>query len=706
MTRLFDLVHHALLLVVVGWRPLIACALLVGGTADIDTVYWRFLPAVGLLFCLLETIAGRRRRWRWGGAGVLAVLLLFACIPAILASPVPALAINQWLEWASLLATAAYLMQVLPGRRRFVFALLVAALAAHCGLAAMQHLAVQPRMLALHTGGELLDPARAGDPDFTAAIAERLRNGGVYSTFTLANGLAVMLCLLGIPLLGVLWESHARPRPVALGPILLLTVAVWIYWLTGAKGALLALLGAAGWLACARLPTWLSWSLRGGGVAGAVALFVLAPTWLGASFAVRHGYATAAWGLIAEAPLTGHGWKAFMVEGASHLPLGREFSRHAHNAVLEIAVSAGLPIAILLAALLATWMYRPRHLRGPEPSPARPRRLGYLLLAAYPLLLLYALAFGSLASDNLAYWPGVAQHPGLEFVWTLLLGLPASLAGICAYRLGPPPTWSLLIAVGCFCLASLIDFHLREGALVGTAMILACLATAHRVPNGYDFLATAAGLVLLLTCIGAQIWHLDIWLERRGLRRRLAVMQLARSGKPEDRQQAWVLLADLDPGTSAEDLRGSPRLRGPLYERILRQGYTLATAWPTDTGLWQRCLALDGDVRRRRRQVERMIDAGLDDNQVLELAADLDQERGAHAIALQRSRRAVARHPGNMQLRFRHLQRLERALPAVDPATRTDLRNEIARHRAFIRRNNHRAHFRVRLRSELVPEAE
>jgi len=406
-----DLGHHLLLVLTVALRPVIFG----GDLTAPDQLLWHGLVLAGWGLCLVEVLTGRRREWRWSAGGLLGAALILLLLPAAARAADPALGWGRWASWASLLLWAGYLLQVLPERGRFAWSLVAGCLAVQAVLALVQAGYVLPAMeAAMRSGDQAMAElvSRVGDDD----VGDRIDRGGTYGTMTLANILAAWLVVVAVPIAGAVahgvsaWRRGAGERPPSHALVLacaLLALALGALVASGARGAPAALVAAA---ALAALRWW-----RGPkrfvpvallAVAAVVALAVPALRGLvQASIDVRLGYWRAAGLAVGDHWLLGAGIGGFEATAPAHLRVGDEYSRFAHNEVIEAALAGG----ILVAAALAAWLGRLLWRRPADQSPHQPGPAADLVgwLRWLPALAVpYMLLFGTLASDNLAWWPG------------------------------------------------------------------------------------------------------------------------------------------------------------------------------------------------------------------------------------------------------------------------------------------------------------
>ncbi|MCX8040687.1 MAG: hypothetical protein N3B15_08980 [Planctomycetota bacterium] len=439
-----------------------------GAPGQLADLLWQLLAVGALLIAACEHAVGWRPCWQWGGwRGAVALALLGALLPTLLIAPEPAPSWCRWSGWVACLAAAAYVLQVLPGRERLLWAGLGAGAAITASLTVLQPALVFPEMRQALAAGSAAFDAVPGEP---GAIAERLARGGAYGTFTLANHCAAYLALLLALAIGSAWRTpEPRARLAAALLALLLTAALAA---TEAKGGWLALAGAAAlawWLAWpGRWWRWLPLPLALGG-----ALALWASGWADASIAVRLGYWRAAVALANEGP---QGLGGYAAHQARVLLPGEEPTRYAHNELLEAAVAGGWYLAPLMAlALLALGWPRaaPAAL-----APAAPRPWSPLLAGALAAALLYAALLGAF-DGNLGWWPGGERLPGL-LGWALVLAGAAALSGWLLAHAAPPPPLALNAGLAAIAAKALIDFDWHAGGVIGSALLAAPLAAPAR----------------------------------------------------------------------------------------------------------------------------------------------------------------------------------------------------------------------------------
>ncbi len=491
-------IHDILVLLLVAVRPWCWDGM-PGQPADL---VWQALAVGALGIAAIERAANLRPAWAWSWRGVLAVGLVLALLPAALGAAEPAPSWCRWTSWLACLAAAAYLMQVLPGRQRLALAGFGAGLVVTVVLGLAQTVWVLPAMAAAQQAGASVFATVPGDP---AALSERIANGGVYSTFTLANQFGAYLALL-LPLVaGMAWASwRAASRGPALGvSVLLGLLALVALALTGAKGAVLALATGCGlgwWLAFpGRWWRWLPLPLAGLGLAAVLITGVAK-----ASIEVRAGYWRSAVTLAGEG---GHGLGGFAAHQPRVMQIGDEPTRFVHNEVLEAAVAGGWPLAALAAVALLALAWPRRSITEPIPTPGPPRMLA-LALALAVLYLGLLRAF----DDHFPWWPGgggILANLG----WALVLGGIAATTAAALWRAEPPPAWAWAAGLCAVALKALIDFDFHAGGVLGTALLVAVCGGAPLVQaTGLvgRWLPGAAALITAALVLGGMLTALRL----------------------------------------------------------------------------------------------------------------------------------------------------------------------------------------------------
>jgi hypothetical protein len=488
--------HDALVLVLIGLRPLIWS----GDPTAFDNLAYLVLVVLGLVLLVAEGWAGARREWRWGWSGLLFALVVAALLPAAICSPLPS---EGWGLWGMLtvhLGLAAYLMQVIPGRERLALGALGGALTVVCLVAMAQQAWVLPAMA---EGLRQKDPGIARFETSQGNLAERIRNGGVYGPFTMANALAAYLLLAGPAFVALLFRRRFdRSGRILVLILSALVVAVFIG--TASKGAALVgvVAGAAMWMAL--VPGWQRW-LPLATIALVAGLAMTRPgltEGLKASTETRLGYWQGAGVLIGEAPLAGQGLRAFAAHSPRAMPQWAEPSKFVHNEVLEAAVDGGVIAAVLLVLLLLRLPATPPlGIVQTEETPDNHWRFAPL---AFLILVPFFCALGMLSS-NLGWWPGARGEAGL-LGWFLVVAVVMIGTTVWCLRLPQPPAWAWRLALGAFALHCLIDFDLHSPGLWGTAIVVACLAGQGGAPLPVNRWHWAAASVAVLVLAGGLVF--------------------------------------------------------------------------------------------------------------------------------------------------------------------------------------------------------
>ena len=529
LRRVHDLVHQVLVVLLLVLVPLVWD----GDPAALDHLAWLTLLVIGLLLGWLGSLAGWLT-WRCNRSGVALMALVLLMVPAVIAGPSALVAGAMWSKALAAGALAAYLALVLPGRERLALAAVVAGAGAQIAIALLQWPWVLPAMRSAQAAGDItLGAAMQGD------LIQRLHDGGIFGTFTLANQLAAYLVLLLPLLFGLLVaKGQRRGHRLVLGILLV--------------GGVIAMLGAnakAGWLSLAMASTvaWLAWMpgrwrwlplpCLALGIAALLASAGLrAAFW--PSIEVRLGYWSGATELVRQAPLLGHGLGGFSAEYPSVMPLWAEPVRFAHCEPLELAVDAGLPAGLLLLGLLAALAWGRRAVLIAE-TPVGYRPPPALLV---PMVLVVAFAYGGLfglLDGNCGWWPG-GQDPLIRVAWVAVVGV---LVAALVWRLRdlvPPPAWALPVGLGGFALHCLVDFHLHTLALAGTAVALSCLGARglRPWPDRWGIGVVIMSMTLLL---GLVLWGLT---EVRAARSLRDLVQAAVTAPPDRARRALELLAE------------------------------------------------------------------------------------------------------------------------------------------------------------------
>lgn len=490
LIRMLAHIHGALLVVLIALRPLVWD----GDAASPANLVYLALIQLALLLTAAEIAGGLRTMWRWSWTGLVFALLTVALIPAAWHAPVPAVGSAFIWQLGLHLGLGAYLLQMIPGRERLVWSALVAGLGCEVAIGWVQGLYVLPKMI---DTSSLNGTAVAAEGVAVSDLTERVLRGGWFGTFTLSNTLAAWLLLVVIPLAAVALRAASGRWFAAL-----LTVAgCGLFLATRSKGALIAVAIAVGiwWLIYQR--GWRRWLPVPLAIA-ATALLLMLPAFhdgLAASARVRWGYWSGAVTLVREAPVTGHGIGAFAERSSGVMPLWSEPSRLVHNEPLEMAVIAGIPLALLFVALLVM-VSRPRRAGADENTVTSESSPEATWLAPLCLVMVTAyLCLLGMLDGNLGWWPGGGSPIG-QGLWGLVIG--CGLAGLlfAARQLALPSVVWLRLALAATALHALIDFDLHSFAVVGTLIVVAVLAGGrrHALPiNRLTGVAMLLGVVLL-----------------------------------------------------------------------------------------------------------------------------------------------------------------------------------------------------------------
>nr|MDA3960641.1 O-antigen ligase family protein [Planctomycetota bacterium] len=519
-------------------------------------------------------------------------------------------------------------------------------------------------------------------------------------TLTLANTVAAWLLVVAAPLAGSAmlgvraWRAEADTKPpvskLALLCVLLAACAAAMV-ASGARGPAAALVVASALVATTWLQSWYR-------VLPLVAVAILAGVaaqlpQLADNISVRLGYWRAAVTLIGEAPLAGHGIAGFEHAAPALLRVGDEFSRFAHNLYLETAVAGGVFAGAAVLAM-GGWLAlrRPAQIRAePELSTALDQWLVFIPALAFP----YMLMFGTLASDNLAWWPGAPTMPPL---WALLLGVMFGWIAQAARALplAPAPAWQL--AVGTAVLACALDFSAQDLGFAGTAVLVVCLAGARQPrccqARFADLLAAAlpvaAGVVLVLALgRGSQLRSID-----RSVSLLDGFGQAAAKG---DAEGVWGYVHDL----ALESGREAPtqdQLTQAVVQAVLLQAWAKAdaacVAWPPSPIRRHQLAPRHPDPSARLGAVRAALDAMPERPDSWATLAQLMLMQRRFADAVTAAREAVRIYPAKLGYQLLLADALEaqaRASSEPEPLT-----GEAAALRAEVKRLNPQAHARHR----------
>ncbi len=551
--RRIEAVHAFLAAVLVAIRPLVWD----GEPTAPSCGIWLLLAAGCVLFAGVR-IAVLKEPLRWGPVGLAAAALAALYLPAAVRAPSPAEGYGLYLPLIVHLAFAASLVQIAATRAGLIAAAILAGLAGEGVVAVLQRVVVLPAMQDALVNGSLaiqgLDPRD---------VAERIARGGVYGTFTISNTLGAFAAallpaalatavlagrsLLGSRTPGSLPNAAQTSGPVARSPgggpqLIAFLVASLVaglglaaLWLTGSKGAWLALIAGAGLalivLAPGRLrrrgwPPVTAWLFTLAVAAGlGYAAVRAAPhlpgvrSGIAASAEVRLGYWRAASELIRERPLTGHGIAAFSHEFSRVTRPEAEPARLVHNEPLEAAVDGGVPAGLALVAVLALLLIGRWRGQPEAPAPDRavaeadPIRLPAWSLAAGCATAAALLALAGGMYGNLGWWeqallrsatPTIAGQVGLAAVLGALIG--ATLAVL--RHLAPAPTWAWRLGLAALVLHSCIDFDLHAGALwiVAAGAVALCGPPRWSAHGRIGRILAVAGITAAMLAAAGMVW--------------------------------------------------------------------------------------------------------------------------------------------------------------------------------------------------------
>ena len=526
---MIPVLHDLLIVLLVGLRPLVWDG---DPAAPANLIYLSFVVMAAFV-AAAECWTSGTMRWTWRSAATAALVAFL--LPACWQAPIPPEGRAYGIQLIITAVEAWYLLQVLPGRAGLVTASLLGGLAVEVLVGLGQPAFVLPAMALANQGGSL-SPVM-GDVS-SADIAERIANGGVFATFTLSNTFGAWL-LLALPVAWAAAQQTALPAGRRAVAWLLLVLGLWVFLSTGSKGSwlvALAVLGAA-WA----IPRRAWWTLPVAAAAGWAAFQVPAVArGLSASATVRWEYWQGALRLVAEAPWTGAGWGAFAQRSAQVMPITAEPTRLVHNGLLEIAVAAGLVVA-LAAALWGILLVWPRS-AVPEPTapePVKSASPGQILGVS-----IFALVYGTLLGGldgNLGWWPG---GPGLGMLpWAACLGAVLGLVVILLRRIQPPAPALLRLALVAFLLHALVDVDLMSMACIGTLAVVAVLAGGGGNLVRLPWRGLPLAVVLTVACLGIA-WGVQATRQRDGTETQ-PLVSLALQGGETGRDALGILAGGL-----------------------------------------------------------------------------------------------------------------------------------------------------------------
>ena len=716
-----DAAHSALMVVLIAARPLVWDE----DPLSASVTVYAALVLLACGFAVTETMLGWRT-WRWGPLSVLVALLIAWLGLAAWRSPLPIVGWGLWSGIAVNGLLGAYLLQVLPERRRLALAALGAGLLGEALISVLQWPWVLPAMARAQGSGALRIIPQA----LQGSLAERIANGGLYGTFTQANALAGYL-LLAVPPVAVA-SLQARGAARVLG-LVTSALAGLAFLGTSSKGSIIA----AG-VALVAVWWWRRWPWRWPMLALAalaLAAALLLPGirhGLEASAEVRIGYWSGARVLSGERPLLGYGLGSFGEQLPRVAPQWASFSSQVHCEVLAAAAETGLPgaalLGCLLAALLVPW---PRaalvsqEVRGANPQLPLPRWASWAVAGG----ILYLELLG-LLNANTGWWPGSALRVGglplAEMGWWVVI---AALIGLAVHIFHAPDErpiqtsrgLDLRLAVACRLavaaevLHCLIDFDLHAGGITGTLIVVWLLARNAAMPDAATSAAAPRqrGQALALAALVAGGVALVVGVQPTLGRLRDAhqivddAQLLTQPGL--DREQALALLTDCSDLAGlempAEETFTQPQDMKTQLNRCLVAGLQLAGQ---DPDLQTRILVLlpagperlsvSAQVRRARPSSALVASqAALDlavRAEAQAAAGDALGERGSWHAALEAMRAAVDLAPHDLAARSDLESMLRQAatrLPDEAPALSGEARDQthyIEQHRDLVDPSN------------------
>jgi len=580
--------HGILMVVLIALRPLVWD----GDAASPANIVYLAIIQLALLITAAELATGVRALVRWSWLGLLFAGLVLAVIPAAFHAPIPAEGSAFFWQLVLHLGLGAYLMQVVPGRARLAWSALLAGLLTEVAISWIQGLYVLPKMTGGTLGG---DAAVAAEGIAASDLLERVKNGGWFGTFTLSNTLAAWLLLTLIPAVGMAYQAlklalkeASVPRLSSVFMMSAVVAGAGVLLATRSKGAYIAVAGAGAlwWMVYQR--GWWRWlPLPAAGLAILLAMQVPAiSAGLAASARVRWGYWSGAVALVREAPIFGHGVGAFAERSSGVLPLWAEPSRMVHNEPLEMAVVAGIPIAVLLIMLLLLAAWPRRSDREPMAEvdlttlPQGSLALSLSLSLAMIFVTGYLCMLGML-DGNLGWWPGGGDLLG-QGAWGIVVGVFLAVGVRLAWHTTSPPRWWLRLGVAAVALHSLIDFDLHSFAVIGTLLVVVICAGAHDAAGRTWRMPRAVGVLLFLMVVGMGAGWVS-WVQQaldvRNAQDVVRALRLTRDAAHRD--EGFEALA-FKLGMP-EPAAGDGRARTELVMQAVTTGISLSASDPTTT---------------------------------------------------------------------------------------------------------------------------
>jgi O-antigen ligase len=447
-------------------------------TDQANLIYIVFLAAAtatGLVYRAIapEIISDVRpwwgRSWPWCG-----VFLLVAFMGAWW-GPMPAKSYALVVGWFFHIAAPLALFPLIIRWPQFVFAGLMAGCAGELALMLGQALWERPALQQVFA----TDPALSAEKRFADQFQVRVEHWRLEGSFLLANTLATyFLCLIPLIIGAVVqrWQQNkirVNAQLCSMSIFLLLTLVGFAF--TGSKAAFVAALATAilGVLLFSR-QRLMRWGIISVVVLISVVAFFIPVVHksIHASALVRTQYWDAALLLIQEQPITGYGWYGFEQHYPRVKSAAAEETIVVHNELLEVAVSLGIPAALLL---LVWWVIGMRSL---WPRPISISLTGESLpvrtaLIGTALLLFFAFFMTDVLRASFSFYPGAI--PALWALVFIILGL----AGARWVMTWPLPSalwwWCSFCAVSVHALA---DFSLQSMQVVGPLAWVGCLAVA------------------------------------------------------------------------------------------------------------------------------------------------------------------------------------------------------------------------------------